>query len=233
MTADRHAQDPQTGIMDGLRTLRHVARQVKRHTKAFGPDRVLPEPFSHQARSMLEQVDGVTSMIGRQTEDVVRRILKGTHGPAQSLDTLIKDRNAVEAFSRTVYSGLRTALEQLGAKDALVLEAAAQQAFLATLDEINPDQDEFSARLYVHLLSKQVVRDVADSDTSTASAQDIPAIAVFAVVLWLICDRDTTDDDELIQACGSLALGLRKEIIIAGQDTATLFRLFSEFRHHV
>lgn len=233
MTADRHAQDPQTGIMDGLRTLRYVARQVRRHTKAFGPDRVLPEPFSRPARSMLEQVDGVTTMIGQQTEDVLRRVLKGGHGPAQSLDTLVKDRNAVEAFSRTVYGGLRTALGQLGAEEALVLESAAQQAFRATLAEMTPDQEAFAARLYAHLMAKRVVRDVADSDTTTAPARDIPAIAVFAVVLWLICDRDATEDDDLIHACTSLALGLRDDIIAAGHDTAPLSRLFAEFRHHV
>lgn len=233
MAADRQPQDPQTGIMDGLRTLRHLARQVKHHTKAIRPDLVLPEPFSHQARGMLEHVDGVTTKIGRKAEDVIRHALKSSHGPAQSLDTLVKDRKAVEAFSNTLYGGLRTALAQLGAKDALVLELAAQQAFRATLGEMTPDRDAFPARLYTHLLATQVVRDVGASHTTETPAQDIPVIATFAVVLWLICDRDTTDDAEVIQACSSLALELRGEIIDAGHDTATLSRLFAEFRHHV
>ena len=60
-------------------------------------------------------------------------------------------------------------------------------------------------------------------------------MALFAAILWMACERDGDDPEQLLLAAQDLAMGLREEIVplLASRDVERLAELFDDLVQHV
>ena len=208
-----------------LRTVLHAGRALARDTIDFSK---LPPPVDAIAGTAARQVD----RLARDAETVATRVAHGLFGGGLS-DAGLREIEAApdpdRQFAATVYAALRRALAQLDAAELRVSEAAARDVHRALRREAALDYATLAASLMRGLLRARVVREglPATGRERTATAP----VAVFAVMLWLLCDR--SQGEAALSASVTLASALTDEILAAASDTEALARLFAEFRHRV
>ena len=229
----RHGFANPTGVRDGLRALRFVARQGRDSLRRNAPERALPWPLSGLARNVLQSVDRSASAVANLAEGTARNLIGRRPDTDATLSTIERHQRAEEYFAEATYAGLRRALRLLGAENSLVLESRARRAYTEAIRSAPAGEEELAARLMARLLDDGAVREVVMARPSRIDAPRAPALACFAVIMWLICDRFTDNGDDLLETCVELALALDREIEKTGGDPLKIAALVAEFHHHV
>ena len=211
-------------LRDSLRELRHVLRRGRDalgHTVSPG---LLPRPAEHLVRKVIREVDHMAE----GAEGLARRLL--SHAPGALMEA--ERPAAPDGPTRAAYTALGAALTHLGARYALIREAALHQAFAG---HALPDTPMAAAVLARRVVAEGAIRDIHLAPGAKGAPEDIAAQAVFALFLWLLAgDRDNGEADALEAAADIAAvLGGELRAAFADPEPRRLAGLIEEFRNHV
>lgn len=212
-------------LREALRTIRHVAREG-RDTVADAAGQAGP-PVSQMAGFAIHGVDRVAEM----AEGLAHQLIG--QGPLEdmSLDRLDPGEANARHFAAAAYSGLREILRALGVRNALVSEMRLRAAFASVED---PDTLARGAQLCLAMEREGVVADVEMERTGDIVADEVPRLAGFSLMLWMLSDRSFGDARAALDAAVMLTIALRGDLAAAGDDDpAAIADLLGEFRHHV
>jgi hypothetical protein len=221
-------------LKDALRTVRFMAQRGRRFARDSVPS-VVPQPADRLIASALTQADTLASRIEREAA----RFVYSSIGSSPDLPDLRiadadpgKDLRAAQ-FAEAAYRGLMKALELLQAESALVSESAARSAYAAVAERSAAHPERWGALLIREMLQRRVVREVSLVPGGHDEERLVAHLALFALMIWLLSDRDAGDALEALEASVALAIGLRDELAAVGDDVGGLAGLLKEFRHHV
>lgn len=221
-------------LKDALRTVRFVLHRGRDMARVSRPHRVMPPPFSHLAGAVLREVDHLATQAEGAAASFAHSWTGGSGGlSSEGLERIEQDRRAGMAFSRAAYSGLRVALPLLGAEDALISQNAAKSAHDAARRSGEVDPAALAAALMREMMHARVIRELAMRHDAPLDAATARRLALFALMLWLVCERSEGEAEEALRAAVVLSQALADEITAAGEDPAALSRLLREFSDHV
>jgi hypothetical protein len=229
-----HLTPDRMPLREALRALRHVMRRSGRTLRNAAPTDVLPPGASRLAERVLRDVDDLARTVDGAASGIAARVL-GDHLPANlQLQSLTGQPEAAKAFATAVYSALRAALGLLGAEEAYISEAAARRAYEQSSEHPAGD-GEMAAALALALGRAKVIRDASAEDGARVPGPVLEAVAVFAVLLWLLSKRSLEDDDAALEAAVNLSVAIADDVgkAMNEEDAAGLARLFEEFADHV
>ncbi len=222
-------------VKDVLRGVRHGLRSIR--NTAVSLQSKLPGPLGALGASTIGHVDRFVAKVDQNSSLVAHRYLDpevARNGGTAAFAQLITRPDAAVLFAKIAYDNLKLVIsyicEDLDRNDryfisetlAAIAYQRAAGGFAARTDEI-----EKAALVLEAMLRVGVVR-TSTSTSAAHSADDTvrqPAVtACFAVMLWLLVERDHGPEDEepLLLACCDLAMVLREEIAAAGEDAETL-----------
>jgi hypothetical protein len=217
-----------TMVREALRDLRH-AIHLARDTVDLVP---LPPPVEALARPVLRGVDRLARQAEAAATEVAHGIFGGDALPEEGLSEIEQDQDSDSRFARTAYVALRAALTRLEAPELRVSEATACDVHRAArLKGPSSDLAAWAATLTLGALRAGVVRGAPAAGQTGRDEGGLAMIALFAVMLWLICDPSRNEG--ALAACVNLAAALRDEILAARDEPEALAALFTEFKHHV
>ena len=212
--ASLRARPVTLSLKDTLRMLRHSVRRG-RHMVDRAP-RAIPAPLSAVARGALadfdQLADHVNDLAGRLSHRFLDAARSDVDWDGLTLAQIETLDDAEIAFAHAAYRGLRRALRQLGAEDAVVSELRAAEAFKASLRSGEGDRFAQAAILLVELVARGTVRGAGDPTGPGGAAKS--EVASLALVLWLLAERDDDLDsaEELLDACCAMARALSADL---------------------
>lgn len=188
-------------------------------------------PVPHRAVALLARLDGVARDAETLASGLARRALGGAPPPHVCLAKISAGPDPAACFAASMYAGLRLALAQLGAPDALISEAVAHGAYV----DVRGTDDELAlaAALAIALEKRGVVLSLGHSAHPLVNPAMLKPIAIFATLLWLLVPRSPADATSALEAAVTLAMALDGELAQAQGHSVRLAALFAEFRDHV
>ena len=233
MSRKEHSHPDTMIVRDALRGARYVLRRVKATLKETVPT-VLPKPAASIATDAMRRVDALTTRMDDTVSQLARRVLGGTPPHNPSLHSLAQVDDGT-AFATSFYYAAVELLRRSGAEVMLISESAAKRAYSHSIEKSFLSDADLAADLSICLLRDGVIRGDAPKETGMSSVGDLPAVVIFASLLWLLSDRSEDQDNEALLAAQDLALGLRSDIArAAGSGDRTLWRaLYEDYAQHV
>ena len=212
-----------SALRDALRELRQVVRRGRDVVEEQVPQTMLPRPAVHLVGKVIREVDH----LAEGAEGLARRLLAG---PPRPMGRTGRAAPGGAGYPSALYAALGAALTHLGARYALVSESALAQILR---DHPLPVSPAAAAVLARRLLAGDTIRDIR-TDTATAP-QDLAALAVFALFLWLLAEDRDNGEPEALEAAADIARVLEAEVRAAFADPGPerLAGLIQEFRGHV
>ncbi len=139
----------------------------------------------------------------------------------------LRDDGSDLRFAQTVYHGLDRVLARLGLGALMVSETLAAEAFRTVQGRDGALAiEEYAADLLAELQALRVV----GHPPGLATVEDEGVlVAHFAVMLWLLVERDVAgeDEDALLDTCTDVAEAERGAVLAAGADRAALAQLLA------
>lgn len=224
-----------------LRGMRHGMRRTRRILRTSIPPEFFPGPAAFVARPVLDGLDAIAHEVDTVGTSLARRLLSGQSHVAppfgtQMFEALTGAPDRDGDFAATIYVALRSALRRIGDGDAFVSEAAARRSHAVAV-QLQPSRprETIAADLVLALVAKGAVRDVAVLPGLRVPAADVAAVAVTAVLLWLLADHSDAEPDAALDAATDIAVAIADEVVTAvvARDRARLARLLGEFASHV
>lgn len=210
-------------LRDALRGVRHAFRRSGETLVEF-PSAGLPDPAAQIATVMLRGGGELAKGFDKIASRMAKRLLGSGIATVPTLAEIHRLPGAPEMFAASCYVALQSVFQQLSIGQVLISETAAREAYLRLSLTPNDVPDTAIAGLLArNMLELRVVH----------GAPDVQAIAVFAVVLWLMSDRCGTDGHATLTTALDLSLAVRNDIIGAGRDANRLGVLYAEFVNHV
>ncbi len=209
-------------VKDALRTLRHTL--LRGRTALEAPLDPLPSPLGSVARGVLSDVDSLAGRVSGVAESLTEHFLDSRWRSLPQAATLEDIQHTDEpdiAFAQAAYRVLTRAMHYLGGVEALVSEMRAAEAYRAAERSPLARQDRFgfSAALVAELRRRRVVASVvaaAGGQRGDRTDPSVVDVAVFALALWLLTDRDDDGDweaaESLLQTCCDIAWALRVDV---------------------
>ncbi len=205
-------------VRDALRGMR---KTLSGPLKLMEPvEGALPEPLRQVARRVGGQPQ--TPRPDPELADVL------------GLSDFANSRDATARFARTTYQGLKFALNRLGRDDLLISETVAGLAY-RTVQRQNADgADPFqiSAQIFEQLVGHHVSGVAPGTSIGLHDAEEqINALAVFAVLLWILVDREIaeTNEAEVLALCVDVTASVADQVMEASPDRAQLAGLLSTY----
>ena len=222
-------------LREALRGLRHVLRKGGQSFADTVSTEGLPKPAATVANSMLREGEGILRNLDSFTSGLAKTVLGGETAQTLHLSDLPQSEDANAQFAQTVYMALRSVLDQLGAPDVFISEAAAR----AVYRQIAPAPDDqpamLAANLTLDLLAARVLRGTTAQQPPRLQGVILDAVAVFAVLLWLQSDRSDAENKAALAAATDLAIAVSDDIAAACDtiDAARLAALYAKYAPHV
>jgi hypothetical protein len=223
-------------LRGALRALRHVVRRGGEALIETLPVDSLPGPTAVVAEKVLREVEEIARGLDEAASGLAKRVIGGTGAQPPALG-LAPDPRQAATFAAAAYAALRAALKRIGAGGAFVSEAAARTSYLALPRDRAATEADRAADLALALLAARVVRDAPAHPAARVGAADVPGVAVFAVLLWLVAPRaaDEAEGEAALDAAVDLTVAIADDVAAAcaARDRARLAALFAEFADNV
>lgn len=213
-------------VKDALRAVRF--EMYRGRTFAKRRSVTLGAPIGDVARAIVSEVDGVATRVNNVAGGMSRRFLEAPFAVDQdavAFDEIVSIDRAEIAYAQAAYRPLSQAFGYLGAEAVLVSEAAAAGAYASVMggselggSELGGDHFRQAAALVDEMLRRRVIRRVLiheGGQTASLAEADMPMVAVFALALWLLAERQAVADDDndtLLFACCDVAVALKDDI---------------------
>lgn len=240
-------------IKDGLRGIRHILISLRNSLSRVG--KVSPAPVRQFGQVLVHHFDQLADRVDRNTSSMVHRYLdpaisRRADVAVLSRITTFDEATASVIFAKISYDNLKTAIAYLCDKtdneghffvsEALgaVAYGRAAAGFEAAGQENASDENARAAVLSQALLRVGMVRTGGSANAASAAdaaTRKIAELGVFASVLWLVIERESTPESEdgLLIDCCDLALAQAETITSALEDTQLLAELVTFSRDSV
>ncbi|WP_421723162.1 hypothetical protein [Bauldia sp.] len=230
-------------LKDALRAIRFFLYRGRTFAKRRSD--ALSAPIGGVARAIVSEVDDVATRVNSVAGGMSRRFLDApvaVDSDAVTFDDILSIDRAEIAYAQAAYRPLSKAFGYLGAEAALVSEASAAGAYASVMGTPAEGAGRFdqAAALVDEMLRRRVIRQVlvaADPDDPEAlTAADMPMVAVFALALWLLAERNAfidDDNDTLLFACCDVAVALKDDIRTRLGDRTELRALIAAYAEKV
>lgn len=228
-------KDALRGVRYGLQSFRDAAVSLQSR---------LPGPLNTLGAAAIDRLDRVATEVDRNTSLVVHRYLDpliARDAETAAFSNLIAHPNAPLLFARIGYDNLKPLIAYICKNYdheesffiSEMLAAIAWQRAAAAMDETNDDTKK-AALLLVSMSATGVVRTTTSANAARSSVDvthKIARVAGFALIVWLLIERNCTPEDEeaLLFTCCDLALALGEMIDAAGDDAALLSDLIESY----
>lgn len=227
MPGDAHSLPKTTAVREALRSVRHLLRRVNASIRV--PAEGLPKPAADIANAAVRQLGAIANDMDEVASGFARRALGGEPPPHPTLHE-IAGAGADSAFAAACYAGLKRVLQRAGIKNAFVSELAARRAFRDLMESGVASDAALAGELTIRLLDAKVIRNPVDNQ-----GEDPSAVALVAVMLWLLSDRPAEEDEEALKSAFDVAVGLRADIngAVSRRDTVVLGNLYADFAANI
>ncbi len=220
---------------DILRGAYAIVRKASSRLEPLGGR--LPSPL----RGMAKDMSSVLGDFAQQARDLAyssgaemrRGNGDGKDRSAELVDIMDRD-DAAALFAKAFARGLSYGFERLESDRYIVSEVLSANTYRSVARKADAPSDPYdrAARLFVALGKNQAIG-VAPGTGLGMGPEDAGPVAVarFAVLLWMLVERDAPRDneDEILAICIDVSVSLEAEIAEAGKDEGRLSSLFSSY----
>lgn len=222
-------------LREALRGLRHVLRKGGQTLADTVATDGMPKPAAILANSMLREAEGILRNIDSLTSGLAKTVLGGDIPKTVHLAELSSAKDADIQFSKAVYVALRSVLDQVGAPDVFISEAAARGVYQHAAQRAGDRPATLAANLTLELLSARVVRGTTAQEAARVPGAALEVVAVFAVLLWLQSDRSDLENTSALEAATDLSIAFAGEIAkaCANKNVDEIAALYEKFAAHV
>lgn len=197
----------------------------------------LPSPLRGMAKDMSSALGGFAQQardLAYSTGAEMRRGNGGSKDRSAELAVIMDRDDAAALFAKTFARGLSYGFERLNSDRYIVSEVLSANTYRSVARKVDAPDDPYerAAQLFLALDRNQAVGIAPGTGIGMGPADSGPvAIASFAVLLWMLVERDAPRDneDEILAICVDVSVSLEQEISEASEDEAELARLFSAY----
>lgn len=217
-------KDALRGLRTGLRTGGGLIRRL--------PD-TSPRPVAALLRDVLQRADLLGQEVDQASSRLFHRLLDRPEMRdfgGRSLAVLLEEPEGGELFAARLYFGLGIAFQRLSLPGReLLSEVLAAQAFDRVCRAAPPAGDVYAVAAELLLEADEHSFAPAPPFTPRAGAED-RRLALFAVILWMLVDGGSDDDEEtLLGVCLDAACALGRQIADLPRDRAALRALLCDY----
>ncbi len=217
-------------LKDALKGLRFTLRQGRRLLEPVTAR--MPGPLDE----VLERVDHLADDAVRVSGRALERLFD-LRAQVASVPDLPASHTAAQSdarFAQAAGRALEFALARYGADRLMVSETLLARSYQAVAGQAFQGLEAQAAALMLHMLEHRVIGIVPGTGLGLdATDRVVAAMATFAVMLWLLTDRDADAEgqreEDLLAICCDVAQALHSEILVIGEDAAALAALLA---HH-
>jgi hypothetical protein len=224
---------PLREALRGLRFLLRRGRDTVADTLSLD---ALPKPASSLATVVLREADDLAKSVDAIASKAIKTVLGRQGSSSASLDQIILHDGAEVEFARAIYLALGTVLRRLGAESAFVSEMSARACF-DDWRQGGPtgEPSEWLADLALRLRDARVIRGTQADKQGAAPVQDVEALAIFAVLLWLQSSRSEAENEAALDSAADITRAKSTEIAAAIQANSkdAVAALFGKYVSHV
>jgi len=220
---------------DILRGTYAIVRKTSNRLEPFGGK--LPNPLRSMAKEMSSAFGGFAQQARHLAYDTgaeMRRAGGSETDNSAELSEIMDSDDAAALFAKTFARGLSYGFERVESDRYIVSEVLSANVYRSVARKADAPTDPFdrAARLFV-LLGKHQAVGVAPGTGIGMGTEDLGPVAVasFAVLLWMLIERDAPKDneDEILALCMDVSVSLEGEILEAGRDENVLSALFASY----
>lgn len=223
-------------LREALRGLRFLLRRGRDTVAETVPLEALPKPASSLAAVVLREADHLARTVDAVASKAFKTVLGGQDSPSASLDQIILHDGAEIEFAGAIFLALSSVLSRLGAESAFVSELSARACFEDwRQDGLAGEPSDWLADLTLRLRDARVIRGVQAAKQGAVPVQDMEALAIFAVLLWLQSSRSEAENEAALYSAADIARAKSAEIAAAIQanNTDAITALFRKYVRHV
>ena len=222
-------------LREALRGLRHVLRKGGQTLADTVSTDSMPKSAATLANTMLREAEDILRRIDTVTSGLAKTVLGGETPKTLHLAKLSQSRDADVQFSQAVYVALRSVLDQVGAPNVFISEAAARSVYQRAALRADDKPAKLAANLTLDLLSARVLRGITAQDAARVPGAALESIAVFAVLLWPQSDRSDVENDAALAAATDISIAVAGEVAKAcGEKNADhIAALYEKLAAHV
>lgn len=224
---------PLREALRGLRFLLRRGRDTVVDTLALED---LPEPAARLATVILREADELARSVDSVASKAAKTVLGGQHNLSASLDQIVGQEGAEFAFAQAIYLALNKVLERLGAESVFISEMSARSAFESWRAEGSiGEPSDLLADLTLLLLEARVIRGSVAEKPGAAPAQDLDALAIFAVLLWLQSQRSDDENEAALLSAADITQAKSVEVTAAirANSKERIAALYRKYISHV
>jgi len=222
-------------LREALRGLRHVLRKGGQTLADTVSTDGMPKPAATLANMVLRKAEGILRSIDATTSGLAKKVLGGGTAKTLHLSELSHFKDADVHFSQAVYVALRLVLDQIGAPNVFISEAAARSVYQHAALRADDGPPTLAAHLTLDLLSARVLRGTTAQEAARVPGAALEAVAVFAVLLWLQSDRSDAENKSALEAATDLSIAVAGDIAKAcgNKNVDQIAALYEKFAAHV
>lgn len=216
-----------TAIRDTLRGIRYVLRHA-----SWALHSLPAPPMSVPGRGLARRAVQDMAVLDRAASAFLSRVLS----TSASIDFSMGLEPEIDAsqFAAAFYWASQHFFRRFDVPDQLISERTARKCYAAARSQNPASIGHFAALLVQALLGSQTVCGVMPR-SQVMSPEEARPMALFTAILWMVCERDGDDPEQLLLAAQDLAMGLREEIVpvLATKNVERLAELFDDLVQHV
>lgn len=224
---------PLREALRGLRFLLRRGRDTVAETLSLD---ALPKPASNLAAVVLREADDLAKSVDTVASKAFKTVLGGQDSPSASLDQIILHDGAEIEFAGAIYLALNAVLSRLGAESAFVSEMSARACFEDWREDgLTGEPSDWLADLTLRMRDERVIRAVQSDKQGAVPVQDMEALAIFAVLLWLQSSRSEAENEAALDSAADITRARSAEISAAVQSNSkdAVAALFRKYVSHV
>lgn len=211
-----------TGFSTGMTTGRKIIAPLLDTT---------PRPVADLMRDIAHRAEQVTPEVEHATSRLVHLLLDRPGAGdfrGWSLARMVAEPAGAEVFAARLYHGVDRAFRQLGLPPDLLSEMRAAQAFDA-LRQTLPHDDLHALAAELLLGADERMFAPPPPFAARAAAED-RRLALFGVMLWLLADDGSDEDEEaLLGVCLDAAMAVGRQVSDLPRDRAALRGLLFDY----
>lgn len=217
-------------IREALRGVRHVLRRVKASLQEI-PAPPLPGAARDIAGKAAREVDTLTAEMDLAASNLARKLLGGDRSSSVRLPGNVGSAD----FATALYWALQAFLRRFDIPDQLVSELAARDAYLKSLEQLQPSDALMAAELTCQLFAGRVIRGAPPVGTTTLTDHEVRPVAIFSAVLWLMSESSDGEEEQALLAAQDVAVALKADVSRACNEgnRDQLGKLYHDFASHI
>lgn len=212
--------------------LRGAKALLKRTSQALAPiEQHVPAPLGDVAHRLGDGAGDFAGRVRQLAFDIGRTLRLE---PDKASAGVLAEEPQAAMVARALRQGLEFCFDRFGKERYLVSETLAAGAYWSALRKVR--ESDGPAMVAAHLfgsIQRHHIAAIAPGTALGMEDEDLDRVqaATFAVMLWMLIERDEPQDneDEILALCADVASSLKSDIEAAASSPQSLARLMTSF----